>query len=159
MRENILLALFLSLCSSVSAQTVPAGWTVVRDSKGVCQLGVPPEWEPFSDGTGAAVWHDPTTAIAVVTSQPGQFFKPFTDAQLKILGIPKEKVFENTAKRLFYQDKTSRNAEDSNAYSAMVPGKGGTCSGHVVIAPSIAEEIARKILLSLGPVPEAKTQP
>jgi hypothetical protein len=65
-------------------------------------LGVTPEGEPFADGTGAAVRHDPTTAIAIVTSQPGQFFRPFSDAPLKMLGIPQEKVFENTAKRLFY---------------------------------------------------------
>src|SRR5215831_7470984 len=83
-----------------------------KDAKGVCQLAVPPDWGPLTDGSGAAVFHDPTTAIAVVTSQPGQVFKPFSEAQLKTLRIPKEKIFENTAKRLFYQDKTSRNSED-----------------------------------------------
>jgi len=158
MRESILSTLFLSLLLPASAQTVPAAWQVVKDSKGVCQLAVPPDWGPLTNGSGAAVFHDPTTAIAVVTSQPGQVFKPFSEAQLKTLRIPKEKIFENTAKRLFYQDKTSRNSEDSNAYSAMVPGNGGTCSCHVVFVPSIAEEIAKKITLSLGPVTQEKRQ-
>ena len=43
--------------------------------------------------------------------------------------------------------------EDSNAYSAAVPGSGGTCSCHVVFLPSVPQETARKIVLSLGPVP------
>jgi hypothetical protein len=71
-----------------------------------------------------------------------------------LLKIPKDKMFENTAKRIFYQEKTSRNAEDTNAYSVSVPGKNGTCSGHLVFLPSITEEIAKKIATSLGPVQE-----
>ena len=150
MREHIAFMLFLSLLLPASAQTVPSGWKVVKDSKGACQIAVPPDWVPFTENSGAAVFHDATTAIAVVTSQPGQIFKPLSESQLKMFDIPHEKIFENTAKRLFYQDKTSRNSENSNAYSAMVPGKGGTCSCHVVFVPSITEEIARKITLSLG---------
>jgi len=151
MREYITLV-FLSLALPASAQTVPTAWKVVTDAKAVCQLAVPPDWTPFADGTGAAVFHDPTTAIAVVTSQPGQIFKPLSDSQLKTLGVPKDKVFENTAKRLFYQDKTSSSSDDPNAFSSMVPGRDGTCSCHLVAVPSITEDVARKIALSLGPV-------
>ena len=154
MREYIAFILFLSLLLPASAQTVPAGWKVVKDSKGACQIAVPPDWVPFTENSGAAVLHNATTAIAVVTSQPGQIFKPLSESQLKLFNIGKEKIFENTAKRLFYQDKTSRNPDDSSAYSAMVPGKGGTCSCHVVFVPSITEEIARKITLSLGAAQE-----
>jgi len=131
---------------------------VLKDSKGACQIAVPPDWVPFTENSGAAVFHDATTAIAVVTSQPGQVFKPLSESQRKMFDIPQERIFENTAKRLFYQDKTSRNSENSNAYSAMVAGKGGTCSCHVVFVPSITEEIARKITLSLGPETEEKQQ-
>jgi hypothetical protein len=158
MREYIVSTLFLLLLLPASAQTVPAGWKVVRDSKDACQIAVPPDWVPFTDSSGAAVFHDATTAIAVVTSQPGQIFKPLSESQLKVFDIRKEKLFENTAKRIFYQDKASRNSEDSNAYSAMVPGKGGTCSCHVVFVPSVTEEIAKKITLSLGPVTEQTSQ-
>jgi hypothetical protein len=35
--------LFLSLLASDLAQTTPAGWKIVKDSKGVCQIAVPPE--------------------------------------------------------------------------------------------------------------------
>lgn len=158
MREYIVSTLFLLLLWPASAQTVPSGWNVVKDSKDACQIAVPPDWVPFTDSSGAAVFRDATTAIAVVTSQPGQTFKPLSESQLRLFDIRKEKLFENTAKRIFYQDKTSRNSEDTNAYSAMVPGRGGTCSCHVVFVPSITEEIARKIALSLGPATEQTTQ-
>lgn len=147
-------ALFLSLLASVLAQTTPAGWKVMKDSKSACQIAVPPDWEPLAETNGAAVFHDVTTAIAVVTSQAGQVFKPLTESLQKMFGIRKDKLFENTAKRIFYQDKISKQSDDPNAYTASVPGKGGTCSCHVVVLPSVPEETAKKIALSLGPVPE-----
>jgi len=146
--------LFLSLLASAMAQTTPAGWKLLKDSKGVCQIAVPPDWEPLPETTGAAMFHDATTAIAVVTSQAGQVFKPLTETLQKLFGIRKDKLFENTARRIFYQDKISKRSEDPNAYSASVPGKGGTCSCHVVVLPSVPEETAKKIALSLGPTPE-----
>jgi hypothetical protein len=151
------LILLLSLLLPASAQTGSGAWKVIKDSKEACQISVPADWTPLSPTGGAAVFHDATTAIAVVTSQTGQIFKPLTESQLKTLGVPRDRMFDNTASRLFYQDKTSRNAEDPNAYSAMVPGKGGTCSCRVVFVPSIGEDLARKIALSLGPNKEEKT--
>jgi len=158
MREYIVLTLILLFLPSVSAQVVPAGWQIVKDSKNdsknACQIAVPPDWSQYGDNSGAAVFHDVSTAIAVVTSQPGQAFRPLPEALQKALDIRKEKMFENTARRIFYQDKTSANREDPNAYSVSVPGKAGTCSGRVTFLPSISEDVARKIALSLGPVPE-----
>ena len=160
MRECIVATLILLLLPSVSAQVVPAGWQIVKDSKNdsknACQIAVPPDWSLYGDNTGAAVFHDVSTAIAVVTSQPGQAFRPLTESLQKVLHIRKEKMFENTASRIFYQDQISENREDPNAYSVSVPGKAGTCSGHVTFLPSISEDVARKIALSLGPVPEPR---
>lgn len=155
MREYTVPSLILLCVSPAVAQTVPAGWQIVKDSRAGCQIAVPTDWAPWGDNSGAAVFHEPTTAIAVVTSQPGQVFKPLSDSLMKLLAIPKEKMFENTANRIFYQDKTSGTPEDSNAYSASTPGKGGTCSCRVTFLPSLSEDTARKIVLSLGPVKEA----
>jgi hypothetical protein len=152
MREYIVASLILLFLPSVSAQVVPAGWQIVKDSKNACQIAVPPDWSPYGENTGAATFHDSTTAIAVVTSQPAQDFSPLTASLQRVLDIGKEKMFENTAKRIFYQDKTSRNPEETNAYSFSVPGKTGTCSGHLTFLPSVTEDVARKIALSLGPV-------
>ena len=155
MREYRIPILVLLLFFPASAQTIPAGWKVVKDSKDTCQIAVPPEWVLLEDGSGAAVFRDPTTAIAVVTSQPGQIFKPLPESLQKVLDIRKEKMFENSVKRLFYQDKTSKSPADPNAYSASVPGKAGTCSCHVTFLPNVSADMVKKIALSLGPVPQA----
>ena len=155
MREYRIPILVLLLFFPAPAQTIPAGWKVVKESKDMCQIAVPPEWVLLEDGSGAAVFQGSTTAIAVVTSQPAQSFKPLPESLQKVLEIRKEKMFENSVKRLFYQDKTSKSSSDPNAYSASVPGKAGTCSCHVTFLPSVSAEIVKKIALSLGPVPHA----
>lgn len=153
MREYVFASLILFFVQAVAAQVVPAGWQVVKDSKNNCQMAVPADWSPYGDNYGAAILRDTSTAMAVVTSQPGQTFRPLTEALQKVLNIPKDKMFENTTKRIFYQDKTSVGPEDPNGYTFSVPGKGGTCSGRLTFIPSITEEVARKIALSLGPIP------
>jgi hypothetical protein len=144
-------ALFLLFLPAAAAQTAPAGWKLIKDAKAACQIAVPPDWTPFSENGGSAVFHDPSTAIAIVTSQAGQEFKPMSASMLKLLGIPKEKILENSPSRLFYQDRTSAGSEDQNAYTASAPGSAGTCSCRVVFLPSISAETARKIVLSLRP--------
>lgn len=153
MREYIVPTLILLFLPPLASQTVPAGWQIVKDSASLCQIAVPQDWAPWRDSSGAAVLHDPTTAIAIVTSQPQQEFKPLPEAVRNVLGITREKMFENSAKRVFYQDRTSEGPGDPNAYSISVPGKSGTCSGHLTFLPGVTEDTARKIALSLGPVP------
>ena len=152
MREYRIPILVLLLLFPASAQTIPEGWKVVKDSKDMCQIAVPPEWVLLEDGSGAAVFQGSTTAIAVVTSQPGQIFKALPESLQKVLDIRKEKMFENSVKRLFYQDKTSKSSSDPNAYSASVPGRAGTCSCHVTFLPSVSADVVKKIALSLGPI-------
>jgi len=160
MREYIVSTLILSFLPSVVAQVLPAGWQIVKDSKNdsknACQIAVPPDWSLYGDNNGAAFFHDVSTAIAVVTSQPGQAFRPLTESLQKLLHIRKEAMFENTANRIFYQDQTSENRESLSAYSVSVPGRAGTCSGHVTFLPSVSADVVRKIALSLGPLPEVR---
>ena len=151
MRERVVLTLLLLFTPAALAQTLPAGWKVVKDAKSACQIGIPPEWDSWKDSAGAAVFKDPSMAIAVVTNQPGQKFEALTPAMVRMLGIAKEKLFENTAKRLFYQDRTSGGGEQPNAYSASVPVEGGTCSCRIVFLPAVEKETVKKIVLSLGP--------
>src|SRR5689334_12910407 len=132
MREHIVFTLFLLSAWTGATQNVPAGWKIVKGAKGSCQVAVPPDLTPYGYGTGPAVVHDATSGRTVGHSQAGQKFKPFTESQLNILDISRDKVFESSAKRLFYRDRTSRNSDQPNAYSVMTPGHGGTCSSHVV---------------------------
>ena len=145
-------ALVLLWTVPVTAQPVPENWKPVRDARGLCQIAVPPEWAPLEGSSGAAVLRDSSTAVAAVTSQPGQPFRPLTESLLRLLAVPKERMFENSAKRVFYQDKVSRNAEDPNGFSSSVPAKGGTCSCRVSAVPAIPVSTARTIALSLAPV-------
>ncbi|MEO8368980.1 MAG: hypothetical protein ABI806_07275 [Candidatus Solibacter sp.] len=156
MRECVVSALVLLCWLPASSQTRPSGWIVIQDAKAICKIAVPPEWASFGNNNGAAVFRDATTGIAVVTAQPGQEFKPLSPAILKTINVPKEKMFENTPTRIFYQDRTSHSREETSAYSSSVPAKDGTCSCHVVVQPSVEEEVAKKIALSLAPV-EDKT--
>jgi hypothetical protein len=147
---RVLYLVFLAL-PAASAQTAPADWKTVKDNKGHCQIAVPPEWISLGENTGAVSLRDPTNMMAVVTTQPGQEFKPLSEALVRSLEIPKDKLFENSAKRIFYQDRTSKGTEDANAYSASVPAKSGTCSCRVVFLPANSAEVAKKIALSLAP--------
>lgn len=142
------------MLSAASDDTAPSFGKPLKDVKGSCQILVPENWTPSSENTGSAVLQDSSNTIAVVTSQPGQVFKPLTESMQKLMRIPKDKMFENSAKRIFYQDKIARDSADTNAFSTMVPGKNGTCSARVVFLSSVSEETVKKIVLSVGPVPE-----
>ena len=54
MREYRIPILVLLLFFPASAQTIPAGWKVVKDSKNTCQIAVPPEWVLLDFGTPLA---------------------------------------------------------------------------------------------------------
>ncbi len=147
-------AVLLSLLAGVSVETPPAGWKIVKDSRGLCQIVVPSDWDEISAAAGAAVLHDTATAVAVVTSQPGQAFKPLSESLQRLLGIPKAALFENSPRRIFFQDKVSKRSGDPNVYDSSVPARSGTCSCHVAALPSIPGDTAKKIILSLQPVEE-----
>jgi hypothetical protein len=140
------------LVAAAAAGSIPEGWKAIKDSKGLCRIAVPADWTAGAENTGSAVFQDASVAIAVVTSQPGQTYRPLSDAMLKLMNIPKEKLFENSATRLFYKDRTGRDASEPSALSVMTPGKGGACSSRVVFLSSVPEETAKKIALSVGPV-------
>ena len=153
MREYTIAVLIL-LNAPLAAQVVPSGWQIVKDSKNACQLAVPPDWSMYGESRSAAILHDTSTALVVVTSQPGQAFAPLTERLKSVLNISKDKLFENTASRIFYEDKASAHPADPNWYTFSVPGKNGTCSGHLTFLPSLPDDLARQIVFSLGPVVE-----
>jgi hypothetical protein len=153
MREYAIAVLIL-LNTPLAAQVVPSGWQIVKDSRNACQLAVPPDWSMYGESRSAAVLHDTSTALVVITSQPGQAFAPLTERLKSILNISKEKLFENSASRIFFEDKASAHPADPKWYTFSVPGKNGTCSGHLTFLPSIPDDLARQVVFSLGPVAE-----
>jgi hypothetical protein len=147
-------ALFALLLPDAAPESPLTGWKVLKDPSGACQIAVPEAWDSSSDQAGWAVLRDAATAIAVVTSEPDQVFKPLSESVLKMLGIPREKIFENSARRVYYQDRIAARSSGTNAFIVMVPGKTGTCSSRVAFLPEVSEETARKIALSVGAPPE-----
>jgi hypothetical protein len=153
MREYAIAVLIL-LNLPLAAQVAPSGWQIVKDSKNACQLAVPPDWSLYGESHSAAVLHDASTALVVITSQPGQDFAPLSDRLRSTLNLGKDKLFENTANRIFYEDKSSAHAADPKWYTFSVPGKNGTCSGKLTFLPSLPDDLARQIVFSLGPAAE-----
>jgi len=153
MREYAIAVLIL-LNLPLAAQVAPSGWQIVKDSRNTCQLAVPPDWSLYGESHSAAVFHDASTALVVVTGQPAQAFAPLSERLKAVLNLGKEKLFENTANRIFYEDKASAHPADPKSYTFSVPGKNGTCSGRLTFLPSVPDDLARQIVLSLGPAPE-----
>src|SRR5215471_14542889 len=108
MRYFGLCALFALWLPAMSDQSAPKDWKVVKESKGACEISVPADWTQSEENSGSAVLQEASNAIAVVTSQPGQTFKPLTEAMQKLLRIPKDRLFENSPRRIFYQDRIAR---------------------------------------------------
>jgi len=154
---KIIVATLLFLGAARASGDIPANWKIVKDSKGACQISVPENWTVGEDNTGSAYWQAPSVAIVVVTSQPNQQFKPVADFMLtRTMNVPKENVFENSAKRVFFQDRLSPTGPDTRSLSVMVPGRTGTCSAHLVLSSTVTDETGKKIAFSLAPAPEGQ---
>src|SRR5260370_16258895 len=93
MRNQVVSPLLFLLVLPTWAQTVPAGWTVVKDSKHACQIAVPSEWAPWADNSGAAVFSGRTKALARVTRPPRPEFQNLNGPPEKSFRPPHEKNF------------------------------------------------------------------
>jgi len=138
--------LLLALCGMAAAQTIPAGRSVIKDGKGVCQAAVPPDW---GAGTQAGTAHvkNMLEGMLVVTSDVDRL-QPMPEAVQKMLA---DQMIENTNQRVFYSNKSGANSQ----YHASVSAKGGKgrCHATVTFQPAkVKDEIAKQIALSIGPV-------
>ena len=113
MRSCGLSALFSLLLAAEVTPSVPAGWKVIKDSKGACQIAVPADWTP-SENPGSAAFQDATIAIAVVTTQPGQTLKPLSESMQKILAIAK--VDHDSSQTLKWRKNISLSAVSRDAH-------------------------------------------
>src|SRR5260370_2527873 len=95
MRKQVVVSLLFLFIQPTWAQTVPAGWKVVRDSKRACQIAVPPEWTPWADNSGAAVFLGSTTALSVGNRQLGQTFKTLRERPRNTVSISTGSMFDD----------------------------------------------------------------
>jgi hypothetical protein len=136
--------LLLMVSGMAAAQTVPAGWKILKDEKGLCQIAVPPDWIPNPRSPGVASLKNTQNEVDVNSDTDTTV--PLAPSIQKMLHVIK--MFENTSQRVFYSFDRGRNSQQ---FSERVPRPGGTCTMSVTFVPPTTEETAKKIALSLGP--------
>ena len=146
MKINLVCGLVLFFSIGVFAQSVPAGWKQVKDSNGMCQVSVPPDWDASKTNPGSASAKKQLDGSVVVISGYDTV-KPMPEALQKAFKV--DKMIENTDKRVFYTD----HLDKIKNYNVMVPGKPGmSCSSQVTFSPATPDDLAKTIALSVGPV-------
>jgi hypothetical protein len=132
-------------------QPVPAGWKVLKDEKGVCQVAVPANWRVAPAGMNASLG-SLMENMATVTSDVDRL-QPMPETAQKILGVTK--MIENTDQRVFYFSRTEYRGNVALGYHTSVPGKGGKGRCHVAVgfkAGMVTDDVAKQIALTLAPV-------
>jgi hypothetical protein len=139
-----------ALITTVSAASIPAGWTIIKDSKGACQAGIPPDFKPNPSFKGLGEGPGQVISIQIV-SQAGAKVRPLNDLAQKAVRV--DKMFDNTNDKLFYSTAPLKgfDGKTSTGWHITVTGNGGTCSGIITLLPGASEDLAKKIADTLGP--------
>jgi hypothetical protein len=132
-----------------AAEKAPAGWKVIKDQRGVCEVTIPPDWIASTRNAGVASPKDVLEGMVVVTSDAAAL-KPIPDSMQKMMKI--ERVYENTDKRVVYTSHIARDAKDSSSLSVAVPAAHGSCMAQVTYRSTVPENLAKQIAYSVGPV-------
>ena len=135
---------FAAFSADLSAQ---AGWQTLRDKTGVCQLAVPGNWSLLSlPGHAASPEHMDTTVIeGRVAYRPFHF----SQGEMKVLNI--DKVFQNSAQRVFYSANTGA-TPPSLIYHVEVPGRTKVCIAQISTTPSFSQDEVKRIAATLTAV-------
>jgi hypothetical protein len=141
----------LLVCFGVLAaatQTTPAGWKIIKDQRGACQVAVPPDWIPSARNPGVASARDVLDGMVVVTSDSARL-KPIPESMRTIMKI--EKLYENTGQRVVYMTRIAKDPKDSSSLNVAVPSKNGSCMTQVTYRSAISDDLAKKIAFTVGP--------
>ena len=90
----------LLAAGAASAQTVPAGWQVVKDNKNLCQIAVPADWTPDKLVKSFATSPDKKANAVIHALAPNANYAQ-SMATAKQMMIP-IKVFEDTPLRTWF---------------------------------------------------------
>jgi len=127
-------------------QEVPSGWKAVKDRQGACQIAVPGDWvadkliKSFmtsADGKASAVAHG---------LRAGQQFAEGTALAKQVM--KPTKTIEDSGKRVWYAYEGSGGAGGGTNWYVAVAGS-PVCTAQISFKDAAAEEIAKKIALSL----------
>jgi hypothetical protein len=139
----------LSLAPVAHAQA-PAGWKVVKDSKGPCQMAVPGDWKQQEIlGQKLSAAESPKRAgDAVVNTMDGTDWRMFKSIVYQIYGKEKDRPkIEDGPKRLWFEI-VSMPVQGMTSWYVAVPSGKDTCNAQINFKKGDkgAEDIARKIV-------------
>jgi hypothetical protein len=136
-------ALAISSLALAAGGEIPAGWSVHSDRKQICQFATPPDWT--SDALTHAVWTSPDGKSSAVIS--GAAGLTLQDAKGVMEGnYAPDKVFEDTAGRLWYQYNTG----GSTNWYVGVAVKGGVCGATLSFKDAAGEAVQKQIANTVG---------
>ena len=138
------------LCAPLFADSIPSGWIVLKDPKGLCQIGAPADFKKDTSFVGLA--KGPGDAVEVqVLSAPGPV-KPLMEAVAKMMNI--DKIVDNTATRLFYRAAPVKgpNGKQLVGWTVKVPNGTGNCFATITVASGGQDDLVAKIAATIGPV-------
>jgi len=141
-------AVLCGLSAVAGAQSVPAGWHAVKDSKSICQAAVPGDWKQTP--VPAMMADSKQTLTELIVNEEYDSFKPMSPELLKMHGA--EKVVENDAKRIFLVGKANTFlGKTTRSWSIWVPAAKGTCHMEISLTSGADEDLARKVADTLQP--------
>jgi hypothetical protein len=142
-------AAVLTMLIATGAQAPVAGGQVYKSEKGTCQVTLPADWK--IDDFGAK---DPKKTLTVTVLHE-QDFKVEKADEMTLKGVlGAEKVFENSAQRIFVESKTQAFGPEpaGRKWEALVPAvPKGACQVIIIFKAGASEDVARAIAMSLKP--------
>ena len=136
------------------AQQVPAGWKVMKSERGTCQVAVPSDWAVDNDFSTA---NDPKKLVSVtILHEQDAKMGPSESDAMRIAAYTPIKVFENTSKRVFLEDKVSAfgpSGPPRRKFVAFVPHTSkGICQAMTILKSGGPEALAKQVALTVSAV-------
>ena len=152
-RFTVVAAAVASFAVSTAIAQVPAGWKVIKEDKGKCQMAVPSEWKQGEIlGKKIASAESPDNSVdAVVSLMDDVDWSMFNQLVYQIYTKEKDRPkIESGPKRLWFEIVSMAPPGKTGWYVA-VPGKAGACNAQINFkkGDKKAEETARKIAASI----------
>lgn len=151
--SNAMIKTFLSMwviAVPIFADSIPAGWIVLKDSKGVCQIGAPGNFKKDENFPGLGRGPGDTVEVQILSSPAP--VKPIMESVAKMMHI--EKLIDNTAARLFYREAPTKGPDGKQltGWTVKVPRGTGNCFATITVSPGGNEDLVTKIAATIGPV-------
>jgi hypothetical protein len=132
--------------SCLDAQDVPAGWKVVKDSRGHCQFAVPADWVSDKFSKSFMISADGTSNAVASSAASGPFAT--VTATAKQLMVPKT-TLEDSDKRLWYVYETQVSMQKGRAEWYVAVPSDPVCAMQISFKGAAMEDTVKKIALSL----------